>query len=98
MAIPEARDPAVPNTSSNRTEPVVENTRKMPMSMAVSPMRVTMNAFFPASAAALRSNQNAIRRYEHSPTPSQPKNNWTRLSAVTSASMASSARYAARAR
>src|ERR687892_729751 len=72
VAVPEASPPAAPNTSSNRTDPVVENARKIPISMAVSPIRVTMKAFFPASAAARRSNQNAISRYEHRPTPSHP--------------------------
>jgi hypothetical protein len=33
-----------------------------------------MNAFFPATAAALRSNQNDTSRYEQRPTPSQPRN------------------------
>ena len=32
-----------------------------------------MNAFLPASAAPLRSNQNEMSRYEQSPTPSQPR-------------------------
>src|SRR3954462_3003319 len=40
-----------------------------------SPMRLTMNAFFPASAFALSLNQNPISRYEQRPTPSQPTNN-----------------------
>ena len=34
-----------------------------------------------------RSYQNPINRYEQSPTPSQPKNNCTKLSAETSMSM-----------
>ncbi len=39
-----------------------------------SPIRLTMNAFFPASEADFFSNQKPIRRYEQSPTPSQPTN------------------------
>ena len=39
-----------------------------------SPTRLVTNAFLPATAAALRSNQNDTRRYEQSPTPSQPRN------------------------
>ena len=35
-------------------------------------MRLTMNAFFPASALAFSLNQKPISRYEQSPTPSQP--------------------------
>src|SRR5918992_2832518 len=54
--------PAAPNTSSNRTDPVVAKIRKIPINIAVSPIRVTMNAFLPASAAAFRSNQKAISR------------------------------------
>ena len=37
-----------------------------------SPTRLVTNAFLPATAAELRSNQNEISRYEHRPTPSQP--------------------------
>jgi hypothetical protein len=40
-----------------------------------SPMRLTMNAFFPASAFTFSLNQNPISRYEQSPTPSHPTNN-----------------------
>src|ERR671919_3254080 len=93
VAVPEAMDPAPPNTSSNRTEPVVENARKIPISIAVSPMRVTMKAFFPASAATRRSNQNAISRYEHRPTPSHPTYSRTRLLARTSVSIAATNRF-----
>ena len=39
-----------------------------------SPTRLTMKAFFPASAADFLLNQNPISRYEHRPTPSQPTN------------------------
>ena len=46
--------------------------KMMPIRSAESPILVVMNAFFAASAAALRSNQKPIRRYEHSPTPSHP--------------------------
>ena len=41
---------------------------------AKSPKRVTMNAFFAAAAAAGRSNQNPISRYDASPTSSQCTN------------------------
>ncbi len=37
-------------------------------------MRLTMNAFLPASAFAFSLNQKPISRYEQSPTPSQPMN------------------------
>ena len=45
----------------------------IPIRNAESPMRVTTNAFFAANAAAGRSNQNPISRYEQSPTPSHPR-------------------------
>ena len=46
--------------------------RTIPIRNAASPIRVTMNAFFAAAAAAGRSNQNPISRYEQRPTPSHP--------------------------
>ena len=46
-----------------------------------------MNAFLAASAAAFRSYQNPIRRYEQSPTPSQPTNRTRKLLARTRTSM-----------
>ena len=55
---------------------------------AKSPMRLTMNALL-AAAEFLRSvYQYPIRRYEHSPTPSHPRNNTGRLSASTRLSIA----------
>jgi hypothetical protein len=45
----------------------------MPSNIAESPIRVVMNAFFAAEAAAGRSPQYPINRYEHRPTPSQPR-------------------------
>ena len=50
-------------------------------------MRFTTNAFLPACALASLSNQNPINRYEQSPTPSQPTNINTRLSASTRINM-----------
>jgi hypothetical protein len=93
VAVPDASPSAAPKTSSNRTEPIVANTRKIPMSIAVSPMRVTMKAFLPASAATFRSYQNAISRYEQSPTPSQPTYISTRLFARTNSSIAATNRF-----
>ena len=48
-----------------------------------SPNLVTMNAFFAAAAAAGRSNQNPISRYEETPTSSQKMNSCNRLDAST---------------
>jgi hypothetical protein len=63
------------------------------MSIPVSPMRVTMNAFLPASAADFLSNQNEISRYEQRPTPSQPTYMRTKLFARTSVSMKNTNRF-----
>src|SRR5439155_1624238 len=52
-----------------------------------SPMRLTMNAFLPASEAVFFSYQNPINRYEHSPTPSQPTNITRKLAPSTRTSM-----------
>jgi hypothetical protein len=38
-----------------------------------SPMRLKIIAFLPALAALGRSNQKAMRKYEQTPTPSQPR-------------------------
>jgi hypothetical protein len=44
----------------------------MPSRKPASPTRLVMKAFLPARALAASSNQNPIRRYDASPTPSQP--------------------------
>ena len=54
--------------------PKAWKTRIMPRISPASPMRLTMNAFLPASDALFFLNQNPISRYEQSPTPSQPTN------------------------
>ena len=61
-----------------------------------SPTRLVTNAFLPATAAELRSNQNEISRYEHRPTPSQPMNVTRKLEPSTSTSIdaANRLRYA----
>ena len=61
--------------------PVIK--RSIPMAKKKSPTLFVIKAFFPATALALSLNQNAIRRYEHRPTPSQPKNISRKLSAST---------------
>ena len=50
-------------------------------------MRVVMNAFFAASAAAGLSNQKPISRYEQRPTPSHPTYRTRKFCASTSTSM-----------
>ncbi len=52
-----------------------------------SPTRLVTKAFLPATAAESRSNQNDTKKYEHAPTPSQPRKVTSRLSPRTSMSM-----------
>ncbi len=59
----------------------------MAMMKAASPILLTTKAFMPALDAAGRSNQKPIRRYEQSPTPSQPTNIRTMSEAMTRTSM-----------
>ncbi len=50
------------------------NSRNIAIRNPKSPMRLTMNAFLPASAFAFSLNQKPISKYEQSPTPSHPMN------------------------
>ena len=68
--------------------PPLRNRYRMPSRNAKSANRVTMNAFFAAAAAAGRSNQNPMSRYEPSPTSSQNTKICIRLLARTSPSIA----------
>ena len=65
----------------------------MPRMKPKSPMRLTMNAFLPASAADGFVNQKPISRYEQSPTPSQPMNITGKLAPSTSTSMNAANRF-----
>src|SRR3954466_2773965 len=58
-----------------------------------SPIRLTMNAFLPASALTLSLNQNPINRYEQRPTPSHPMNMTGKLDPSTSTSMNTTNRF-----
>ena len=58
-----------------------------------SPTRFVTNAFLPATAAELRSNQNEISRYEQRPTPSQPRNVSRKLEPSTSTSIDAANRF-----
>src|SRR4029077_5259712 len=64
------------------------NTAKMPSEKPKSPILLTMKALIAAALASGLWNQKPIKKELASPTPSQPKNSCTRLSAVTSISMA----------
>ena len=78
---------AFAKTTSKSSEPKITKTAKMPRAKPKSPTRLTIKAFIAASFAVARSYQKPISRYEHKPTPSQPKNSCTKLSAVTSISI-----------
>src|SRR3954451_11500979 len=58
-----------------------------------SPTRFVTNAFLPATAAVLRSNQNDTNRYEQSPTPSQPRKVTRKLLPRTSTSIDAANRF-----
>ncbi len=69
------------------------NIRNIASKNAKSPTRLTMNALL-AAAEFLRSRyQYPMSRYEHSPTPSHPRNRTTRLSASTRLSIAKMNRF-----
>ena len=56
-------------------------------------MRLVTNAFLPAEALASEVNQNAMRKYEQAPTPSQPRKVTSRLSPSTSISIENTNRF-----
>src|SRR4051812_35124342 len=58
-----------------------------------SPTRFVTNAFFPATAALLRSNQNEITRNEHRPPPSHPRKVTRKLLPRTSTSIDAANRF-----
>ena len=63
------------------------NSSSTPSTNPKSPIRLTMNAFLPASEADFLTNQKPISRYEQRPTPSQPTNITRKLAPSTSTSM-----------
>ena len=65
------------------TEPTAENATNIAVITPQSPMRLVTKAFLPATAALLRVCQNEMRKYEHAPTPSQPRNVTSRFSPST---------------
>ena len=68
----------------------------MPSANPKSPTLLTKNAFIAAELALSFLYQKPIKKYEHKPTPSQPKNNCKKLSEVTSVNIekVKSERYA----
>ena len=93
VAVPFGRPRAAWNTVSKSSEWNLSQMKTIPMRKAESPIRVVTKAFLAASAAALRSNQNPISRYEHRPTPSQPTYSSRKLLARTSTSMKNTNRF-----
>ncbi len=71
----------------------MKNTMKIATRKPQSPMRLVTNAFLPAVALAGLSNQNEMSRYEHAPTPSQPRNVSRRLSPRMSTSIENTKRF-----
>src|SRR5262245_66323932 len=69
------------------------NASSTPSTNPKSPIRLTMNAFLPASDADFFSYQNPISRYEQSPTPSQPTNRIRKFAPSTSTSMNAANRF-----
>src|SRR5207247_9508093 len=79
--------------SWNSIVPNRTNASNTPSRNPKSPMRLTMNAFFPASDADCFTYQKPISRYEHSPTPSHPMNRTRKLEPRTSTSMNAANRF-----
>ena len=86
-------DEAPAKTVSKFKLPKAAKIKNMPRRNPISPIRLTIKAFFAASPAGFFSYQNPIRRYEQSPTPSQPRNIKTKLSARTRLSMVKIKRF-----
>ena len=63
--------------------PKLATSMNIPMRKPKSPMRLTMKAFLPASAADFFWNQKPMSKYEARPTPSQPTNMTKALPART---------------
>ena len=63
------------------------NTKKVPSMNPTSPTRLVIKAFLPAAALTSLRYQKAMRKYEHAPTPSQPRKVTNRLEPVTSISI-----------
>ena len=81
------------NTPVNETVPSSLNIRKMASARPTSPTRFMMKAFFAAVAAAGRSDQKPISRYDARPTPSQPAYSETNELPSTSSSIAATNRF-----
>src|SRR5215831_17818642 len=73
--------------------PNCANSNNVPRMNAKSPMRLTMNAFLPASVADCFLYQKPTSMYEQRPTPSHPTNIIGKLAPRTSTSMNAAKRF-----
>ena len=87
VAVDSASPSSAAKMSTYWIEPIVVNVRNMATMKPQSPMRFVTNAFLPADALASSVNQNEMRKYEHAPTPSQPRKVRSMLSPSTSISI-----------
>src|SRR5688572_15360729 len=87
------RPAMTPFSSLKLSDPKCVKASSTPRMNATSPMRLTMNAFLPASAADRFLYQKPMSRYEQSPTPSQPTNSTMKLSPSTRSSMNAANRF-----
>ena len=71
------------NTTWKSSDLKIKKIETIPIVRAKSAIRLTTNALIAALFACKRVYQKLIKRYEHKPTPSQPRNKITKLSPVT---------------
>jgi hypothetical protein len=71
------------NTISKSNVQNVKYIKIIPIVKAISATRLTINAFIAAKFALTLVYQKFIKRYEHKPTPSHPKNKTKKLFALT---------------
>ena len=73
--------------------PVRSKMRNIATRNPASPILLKIIAFLPALAAAGRSNQKEMRKYEHTPTPSHPRKVNRKLPASTRMSIDATNRF-----
>ena len=86
-------DSALLLSTPKLSDPTVEKARNIAIMKPQSPTRLVTKAFLPAVAADSRVCQKAIRKYEHVPTPSQPRKVTSMFSPSTSTSIAATNRF-----
>ena len=70
-------------TPAYESVPKAVKTSISPITNPKSPILLTMKAFLAAAAAEFRVNQKPIRRYEQSPTSSQPMKSMAKFALLT---------------